>query len=229
MSRHAEGTGLFEYPRALPLGRAGQSLDVGQGLDRSGPPVPKRAAIGRAARAPRGFSGIEQPDRRAAGLLLGEPGLEVAQACRRMGTVQRPLPHRLAADLVGLDQVEHRRGAVRQQRVEPPADGLAEFFLHLVRRRPESGVDEAHVAARSAETDAPRLQERHRSTPGGQVTGRRDPGKAASDHHDVDGDRLAQGGIAGPVGRGVGPEAYGARHEGHISNEMPWASGSARE
>lgn len=91
-----------------------------------------------------------------------------------------------ADDLVGLDPARDqgdrvlRKGAQRARPIEPDA-----LDQRRARQR-EAGVEKAAVAARGAEADALRLDQRDRPAALGQAEGRVGTGQAAADDAGVD-------------------------------------------
>ena len=123
-----------------------------------------------------------------------------------MREMKRARAPRLAGDPVALDQVEDAVGRGGERGVERLARDRTEPRGHRVGRQPQPGIDEAHVAPRTAIAHAPGLEQDHLGPLLGRAQRRRKPGIAAADDGEIGAALALQVGGGEPLLRAGLPE-----------------------
>ncbi len=118
------------------LGGASQSQAVGERLDGAGTGVVQRTRINLRTGAPRGLGAVQERHRRAQSGELAAALPEVLESGGIVRQMQRAGAHRLAVDLVFLDQVEYPCRRVAEDRCQPLSGRLAECLRNRVRCQP---------------------------------------------------------------------------------------------
>jgi hypothetical protein len=114
--------------------------------------------------ASRGFGRVEQVDRRTQFHALAMPLFQIAQARSRMRQMQRTVRCGFAVYILPLDQRPDQLWCIGQQTDQLQARLLAHLRHHVVRRQPQTGVDETDIAARATMADRVRLEHDDRGT-----------------------------------------------------------------
>ena len=166
-------------------GGAGEAAAIGEGLDGAGAGIPQGAVEALRAGAAGGFLGIEQLDRRAEAVALPEAIAQVVEAGGGMGEVEGAGAGGFAVDTLAVDDVEDGGGPCGEGGHQAHAVGFAGMGDDVVGRRPEAGIDQPDIAARTAMADRVGLEHRHRGAAPCRVERGGAAGEPAADDREV--------------------------------------------